>query len=207
MAPRDPGSYVITDCPKPGASEIFTDRGIEVVSTLAPKCFADLVGDLVGELGPRRRTSSAGSWRRSRSGFRCSLIRSMLLQQLAEALQRVVLALDRDQHLVDRRHRVDREQAERRRAVDQDVVVVVVDRLDRAFFSRVSRSAIETSSISAPARSMVAGMQPRRGASGQVWIASAGVMSPTSTSYTDGVPAVRSHARARSTHFLADRDR
>src|SRR5207248_8707452 len=47
-------------------------------------------------------------------------------------LQRVVLALDRDQHLLRRDERVDRQQAERRRAVDEDVVVLHGTRLDRA---------------------------------------------------------------------------
>ena len=28
MAPREPGSYVITDCPNPGASEIFTETQV-----------------------------------------------------------------------------------------------------------------------------------------------------------------------------------
>ena len=53
-------------------------------------------------------------------------------QQLLQALQRVVLALDRDQHLGRRHERVDGQQAERRRAVDEDVVQVVrVELADR----------------------------------------------------------------------------
>ena len=52
-------------------------------------------------------------------------------KQLAETLQRVVLALDRDEHLLGGSEPVDRQQPERGRAVDQDVVVVVDDRLDR----------------------------------------------------------------------------
>ena len=52
-------------------------------------------------------------------------------QELAQALEGVVLALDGDEHLVGRGQAVDRDQAERRRAVDEDVVEVVDDRLER----------------------------------------------------------------------------
>ena len=51
--------------------------------------------------------------------------------ELAEPLEGVVLALDRDQHRVGCGERVDREQAERRRAVDEHVVVVVADVVER----------------------------------------------------------------------------
>ncbi len=85
------------------------------------------------------------------------------LDQLAEALERVVLGLDRDQHLDARDQRVQGEQAERRRAVDEDVVEAVssastdpVVRRQR-LRSRLSRATTLTSSISAPARSIVAG--------------------------------------------------
>ena len=50
-------------------------------------------------------------------------------QQLAEPFQRVELALDRDQHFAAGDQRVDREQAERGRAVDEDVVVGRVQRV------------------------------------------------------------------------------
>ena len=50
--------------------------------------------------------------------------------QLSDALQGVVLTLDRHEDLVRRTQRVDREQAERGRAVDQHVVVVVDDGVD-----------------------------------------------------------------------------
>ena len=52
-------------------------------------------------------------------------------QQLAQALQRVVLALDRDEHLGAGDQRVDRQQAQRGRAVDEDVVQRLLVRLDR----------------------------------------------------------------------------
>jgi hypothetical protein len=47
------------------------------------------------------------------------------LEQAREPLERVVLALERDQHAVRRRQGVEGEQPERRRAVDQHEVVVV----------------------------------------------------------------------------------
>ena len=47
-------------------------------------------------------------------------------EQLAEALEGVVLRLDRDEHLGTRDERVQGEQAERRRAVDEDVVEAVL---------------------------------------------------------------------------------
>ena len=52
-------------------------------------------------------------------------------QQLAETLEGVVLALDRDEHLVGGGQAVDGEQAERRRAVDEDEVVVAAHGLER----------------------------------------------------------------------------
>ena len=53
-------------------------------------------------------------------------------QELAQALQGVVLALDRDQHLGGRGQAVDGQQAERGRAVDEHEVVVVADLVERA---------------------------------------------------------------------------
>src|SRR5205823_3491819 len=52
-------------------------------------------------------------------------------QERAEALQRVVLALQRDQHTIGGDQRVDRQEAERGRAVDEDVVVGGAERLER----------------------------------------------------------------------------
>ena len=50
------------------------------------------------------------------------------LQQLPEALQRVVLRLDRDQHLRPGHQGVQRQQPQRGRAVDEDVVVALLPR-------------------------------------------------------------------------------
>src|SRR5690606_9522328 len=54
------------------------------------------------------------------------------VQELGQPLQRVELALDRDQHGIRRRERVQRQQAERGRAVHQDEVVPVAHGLERA---------------------------------------------------------------------------
>ena len=52
-------------------------------------------------------------------------------EQLAETLERVVLALDRHDHVVGRGEPVHREQAERRRAVDEHDVVLGADEVER----------------------------------------------------------------------------
>jgi len=51
--------------------------------------------------------------------------------ELPEPLQRVVLALDRDQHRRRRGEAVDRKQAERGRAVEQHIVVVIGHAVER----------------------------------------------------------------------------
>src|SRR5664280_578029 len=60
------------------------------------------------------------------------------LYERIEALERVVLRLHRDDHAVRGDEAVDREQAERRRAVDEDVVIAfadsVVERLPKRIF-------------------------------------------------------------------------
>jgi hypothetical protein len=53
-------------------------------------------------------------------------------EQLRETFEGVVLALDRDEDRVGRGERVDREQAEGRRAVDEDPVPGVGFDLDRS---------------------------------------------------------------------------
>jgi hypothetical protein len=53
--------------------------------------------------------------------------------ELPEALEREKLALDRHDNGVDRGQGVDREQSERRRAVDQDQVVATAARIERPF--------------------------------------------------------------------------
>ena len=53
------------------------------------------------------------------------------VQQLGQALERVVLALDRHEHAVGRRERVHGQRPQRGRAVDEDEVVAVPRRRER----------------------------------------------------------------------------
>ena len=127
---------------------------------LVAEVLAHLGDDLVGQLGPgvvHHQDDRADLERR----VEVLLDQLDVAQQLAQALEGVVLALDRDQHLVGRGQRVHGEQAERRRAVDEDVVVVVAHRRRGPCCSRSSRLNAGTSSISAPARSRLAGATKR----------------------------------------------
>jgi hypothetical protein len=54
-----------------------------------------------------------------------------VLRSWLSPFQRVVLALDRDQHRIGRRQRIERQQAERRRRVDQDELVAPAQRRQR----------------------------------------------------------------------------
>src|SRR5699024_1614638 len=69
--------------------------------------------------------------------------------QLAHTLKRVVLTLDRDEHLIDRGHRVDRQQAEGGRAVNKDEVEsllseeVIVDRINQAVLAPDHRDELD----------------------------------------------------------------
>lgn len=60
-------------------------------------------------------------------------------QQLPQSLERVVLALDRNQYLGARDQGIDRQQTERRRAVDEDVVQRLLIRLNRPLQSTLPR--------------------------------------------------------------------
>ena len=64
----------------------------------------------------------------SSAGLSVARIWSIDLLELRNAFQREELALHRHQHGIRRRHRVERQQVERRRAVDQDVVEALVGR-------------------------------------------------------------------------------
>ena len=94
------------------------------------------------------------------------------LEKLAEALQREELALQRHQHRVGRRHRVDGQEVQRRRAIDQHIG----ERLQpvRRPASRAARSTAPCAggrpgparaaiSSSTPSRSSVEGATQRRG--------------------------------------------
>ena len=51
--------------------------------------------------------------------------------EIGEAFEREVLAVQRNEHAIGGDERVQREQAERRRAVDEDVVELVAQRLEQ----------------------------------------------------------------------------
>ncbi len=116
-------------CPNDGASESRTVRGTTVRVDLLAEVRPDLLHDLVAQLGP-------GVVHHEHDGAQLERLVEVLLhegdvaQELAEAFEGVVLALDRDEDLGGRGEPVHGEQAERRRAVDVDEVVVVADLLE-----------------------------------------------------------------------------
>ena len=111
-------------CPNDGASEIRTVRGTTVRYTLAPKCARTSRSTCSASL-VRASYIVSTMPRTSSAGLRFDLHQRDVAEQLAQTLERVVLALDRDDHVVGRGEPVDRQQAERRRAVDEGEVVVV----------------------------------------------------------------------------------
>ena len=155
-AARPSGSYLSTDMPLTGASAKRT-----VLAGYATRT-------------PGRRSSPRGSrsppWRAmcarstkvgrmpsiSTSGLRFSLIMASVFCSWIRP------RMDRYSHwtgtitLSRCRQRVDREQPEARRSVDEDEVVVVLDLLQRASAAERSRPIIEAIAISAPARSIEA---------------------------------------------------
>ena len=107
-----------------------TVRGTTVRYTFGTEVLADLALDLLGEPGPgvvHREHDAADVERR----VEVRLHQRDVAQQLTETLERVVLALDRDDHVVGRGQAVDGQQPERRRAVDEGEVVVVAHRVER----------------------------------------------------------------------------
>ena len=78
--------------------------------------------------------------------------------EIGEPFEREVLAVERNQHRVGGDERVQREQAERRRRVDEDVVEASRSGCEARMRRRCSRLGSDTSSISAPVRLRSAGM-------------------------------------------------
>ena len=54
-------------------------------------------------------------------------------QQLRDALQRIIFTLHRDHHRISRGERIGVEQAQRRRTVDDDVIITRLDRIELLF--------------------------------------------------------------------------
>ena len=72
-------------------------------------------------------------------GVECRLHQLDRPQQLTQPLECVVLALHRNQYRIGCGQGVDRKQTQARRAIDQDVVVLVADPLERLLQSELSR--------------------------------------------------------------------
>jgi len=85
-----------------------------------------LFGDLFAEIEPRVVHRQQHAFDRER-GIEIALHELHGVEQLRETFERVVLALNRDDHAVSGCQHVQREETERRRAVDHDVAVLVAD--------------------------------------------------------------------------------
>ena len=81
--------------------------------------------------------------------------------QLRKPLEREVLALQRNEQRVGRDEHVERDQRQRRRAIDEDVVVAIANGFKNLPHAQRPVQRSSTNSTSAPARSGVAGMMSR----------------------------------------------
>ena len=111
-----------------GASESRTFRGITVLKTWFVKVRPDLVRDLVREVV--RRVHGEDDPVHLEARVRAGAHELDRLQHVGEPLERVVLALERDDDALRRDEPVQREEPERGRAVDDDVLVLARDRVD-----------------------------------------------------------------------------
>ncbi len=129
--PWSPGGTARSGSPWLGASERRTLRGTIVSKTASSQVPPDLGGDLGRQVRPcvEHRQHDTGD---RQLGVEVVAHEVDRRDQLREALERVVLALDRDQHRVRAGQRVHRQQAKRRRAVDEDPVPVRRLPVDRA---------------------------------------------------------------------------
>ena len=116
--------------PKLGASASRTFLGITLEYTFGPKYSRASAATW------RERLSRASYMVSSTPSIERSPIHALLhqmhrIEQLRQALQRVVLALHRDEQRIGRGEHVDGDEAERRGAVDQDVVILGCNRRER----------------------------------------------------------------------------
>ena len=111
----------MTGSPNEGASESRTERGITVLQTLSPKWLRTSLTTW-SESFVRPSYIVRTIVDSSSVGLRLDPHEVDAPQQLAESLEGVVLALDRDEHLGGRGQAVHGDQTERRRAVDEDEV-------------------------------------------------------------------------------------
>ena len=94
------------------------------------------LAQLVEHLAAKDRASVIEGWQQAQDAeipVQLGPDRGDDLYERIEALERVVLRLHGNDHAVGRDEAVDREQAQRRRAVDQDVVVLALSPLVDSF--------------------------------------------------------------------------
>ena len=124
-----------------GASPRRTLRGMTVRKTFSLKNCAHVGRDLLSEiraLVEHREQHAFDVERRVERGADAA----HRADEIGEPFEREVLAVQRNQHGVGGDERVERQQAERRRAVDEDVVEVVAHRREQRaqpFFARGER--------------------------------------------------------------------
>ena len=119
---------------------------------------ADVARNLLPEVGPLvvHRHQHAGNVERwIERGANTAQCRD----EIGQTFEREVLAVERNQDRVGGHERIEREQSERRRRVDEDVVEVRRGAGRAAVRRRCSRWGSETRSISAPVRLRSAGMR------------------------------------------------
>ena len=124
---RRGGSACRTKAPRTGAR----CAGSSCVKTLSPKWLRTSLGDLLGEVLPRVDHAEHDALDLE-PGVQRLADQSIVRCSARQPFERVVLALQRHQHRVGRAERVQRQQAQRGRAVDEDVVVAVGRRADRS---------------------------------------------------------------------------
>mgnify|MGYP003694637135 CR=1 FL=1 len=115
-------SYMRIGLPKLGASASRTFRGMTVGNILAPKYSFASVGHLATEIDPRIVHREQHAIDRER-WIEILLHEIDGVEQLRDSLQRVVLALDRDDDPVGRGQHVEGDEPQRRRAVDENEFV------------------------------------------------------------------------------------
>ena len=114
-----------------GASPSRTLRGMTVRKTFSLKKLADVGRDLLAQIRAlvEHREQHAFD---VESGVERGADAAHRADEIGETFEREVLAVQRNQHGVGGDERVEREQAERGRTVDEDVVVVVAQRMRAA---------------------------------------------------------------------------
>ena len=157
-APAQCGSWWITGRPKLGASPTRTLRGITVSKTSSGKCSRTSRSTSCAEA----RAPVVHRQQHPRDGqprVELALDERERVEQAGEALEREVLGLHRHDHAVGGDQRVDRQRAERRRAVQQRVREALAHRRERVAQARLGARDRAAARRSAPARSGAGGQR------------------------------------------------